>query len=111
MKYWRINAILKLWDLCKSFSLLYNGYFNLAAYISSIMDKNIILAMGLPIVIRNIKGKRATIELNKNWFVVCRYHPDNSVYLCDARLEGWYPVHMAKRVIYSWRKGWLRIFS
>jgi hypothetical protein len=59
------------------------------------MDKNIILSMGLPIVIRNIKGKQASIELNKNWFVV----------------EGWYPVNMAKRGIYSWRKGWLRIFS
>ncbi len=75
------------------------------------MDKNIILSMGIPIVIRDEQGKRASIELNKNWFVVCRYHPDNSVYLCDARLEGWYPVNIAKRVIYRWRKGWSRAIS
>jgi hypothetical protein len=42
----------------------------------------------------------ATIELNKSEFVVCRYHPNNSVYLSDAHLIGWHPSHALKRVIY-----------
>ena len=56
--------------------------------------------MGLPFTIRNSEGKKATIELNKGEFVICRYHPDNSYYLNDAKLEGWYPTNLFKRIIY-----------
>ncbi len=51
------------------------------------MDKKIILSMGLPMVVRNLDGKKATIELNDNECVVCRFHPENSVYLGDAQLK------------------------
>lgn len=59
--------------------------------------------MGLPFVIRNSEGKLATIELNKSDFIVCRYHPNNSVYLHDANLTNWYPQHWFRRRIYSIR--------
>lgn len=61
--------------------------------------------MGLPLVIRNIMGKTATIELNKHEFVVCRYHsPDSSVYLNDANLKTWYPSNLYKRIVYRFKK-------
>jgi hypothetical protein len=50
------------------------------------MNKKIIVSMGIPMEIRNEEGSKATIELNKNHFVVCSYHPDNQVYLQDAKL-------------------------
>lgn len=65
------------------------------------MDKHAILSLGLPVVIRNRAGKRATIELNKSYFVVCRFHPNNSVYLSDADLEKWYPVNWFDKIVYS----------
>lgn len=55
--------------------------------------------MGLPLTIRNSEGKTATIELSKTEFVVCRYDPDNSCYLNDAKLEGWYPTNLFKRIV------------
>lgn len=57
--------------------------------------------MGLPISIRNIDGKKATIELNEGDFVVCRYGMNNSVYLNDAKLNKWYPANWFKRLIYE----------
>lgn len=56
--------------------------------------------MGLPMKIRNKASARATIELNKNHFVVCRYHPDNTVYLHDAKLTDWYPSNWIRRALY-----------
>jgi hypothetical protein len=64
------------------------------------MNKKTIVAMGLPMKVRNKAGERATIELNKNHFVVCRYHPDNRVYLHDAKLSGWYPSNWFRKVLY-----------
>jgi hypothetical protein len=64
------------------------------------MNKKRILSIGIPMIIRNKTGEMATIELNKSEFVVCRYHPNNSVYLSDAHLIGWHPSHALKRVIY-----------
>jgi hypothetical protein len=64
------------------------------------MNKKIIVSMGLPMEIRNKTGITATIELNKNDFVVCRYHPDNSVYLQDAKLINWHPCNWFRRVFY-----------
>jgi hypothetical protein len=73
------------------------------------MNKKIILSMGLPVVIRNAKGRLATIELNNNECVICRFHPNNSVYLSDAQLKKWYPVSPYKRVIYQFKKyRWLK---
>ncbi|MDW3195805.1 MAG: hypothetical protein R8G66_25755 [Cytophagales bacterium] len=64
------------------------------------MNKKIIVGMGLPLTIRNKAGKRATIELNKNDFVVCRYHSDRTFYLQNAQLTGWYPAHWLRKVLY-----------
>lgn len=67
------------------------------------MNMRIILSMGLPITIRNGEGKKATIELNKQEFVICRYYPNNSYYLNDAKLENWYPVNVFKRLLYRYK--------
>lgn len=64
------------------------------------MDKHILLSMGLPMRIRSRAGKLATVEMNKGFFVVCRFHPNNSIYLNDANLQGWYPAHYLSRIIY-----------
>ena len=66
-----------------------------------VMNKKIITSMGLPIVIRNKAGKMATIELNNNDCIVCRYHPNNAVYLFDAKIEKWYPHGLIKKIIYD----------
>lgn len=68
------------------------------------MNKKIILAMGLPLVVRNSKGKKATIELNNSACVVCRFHPNNSVYLGDAQLEKWFPANFFFNLIYRIKK-------
>lgn len=68
------------------------------------MDKKIILSMGLPMAVRNLAGKKATIELNNNACVVCRFHPNNSVYLGDARLVNWYPANLFLKIIYRIKK-------
>ena len=60
--------------------------------------------MGLPVVVRNTVGKKATIELNNNAYVVCRFHPNNSVYLGDARLATWYPANFFLNLIYRIKK-------
>jgi hypothetical protein len=65
------------------------------------MNKKIILSMGLPVEIRNNEGEKATIELNKDDFIVCRYHPNNPVYLQDAKLINWLPVNWFKKILYS----------
>ena len=65
------------------------------------MNNRVIVNMGLPMDIRNADGKKATIELNKSDFVVCRYHPANSVYLQDAVLSGWYPRNWFKKLVYN----------
>ncbi|UII32792.1 hypothetical protein LVD17_02960 [Fulvivirga ulvae] len=67
------------------------------------MNKKVILAMGLPMVLKSRTGQRATIELNGRGFVVCRYHPDNQVYLSDAKLNGWYLENPYKRLLYRLR--------
>ena len=72
------------------------------------MNNKIIGSMGLPIDIRNKKGEKATIELNTNDFVVCRYHPNNSVYIQDAHLLSWYPVCWIKRLEYTIRLRYLK---
>ena len=64
------------------------------------MDKKHILTMGIVLIIRNSVGEMATIGPNNSEFVVCRFHPSNSVYLSDAQLEGWYPSHKLKQLIY-----------
>ncbi|UII27607.1 hypothetical protein LVD15_04045 [Fulvivirga maritima] len=64
------------------------------------MNKMIIMSMGLPLHIQNKSGKKATIEFNKSEFVVCKYHPDNPIYINDASLLGWYPRNPFKRVVY-----------
>ncbi|MDW3195801.1 MAG: hypothetical protein R8G66_25735 [Cytophagales bacterium] len=64
------------------------------------MNKKIIVGMGLPMKIRNKAGDRATIELNKNDFVVCRYHPNRTFYLQNAQLTGWYPTNWFRQVLY-----------
>ena len=64
------------------------------------MNKKRILSMGIPVDIRNSSGKTATIELNNGEFVVCRFDPNNSVYLSDAKLKGWYPSNKLKRMLY-----------
>lgn len=71
------------------------------------MNKSILLSMGLPILIINKQGLIATIELNHSEFVVCRFHPNNSVYLQDARLEGWLPTCIFNKWIYKW-KVWVK---
>jgi|GEM_PF-3525326 len=65
------------------------------------MNKKILLSMGLPVIITSPKGGLATIELNKTEYVVCRHHPNNSVYLYDAKLEGYLPKNMLRRWIYK----------
>lgn len=65
------------------------------------MKKKIILSIGLPFRIKNNDGKTAIIKLNSNEFVVCRYSKDNSVYLNDANLKGWYPSNIIIRFIYK----------
>jgi hypothetical protein len=32
--------------------------------------------------------------------VVCRYYPDNQVYLQDAKLTDWYPSNWFRKVLY-----------
>lgn len=64
------------------------------------MNKKVILSMGLPVLIRNATGERAVIELNEGLFVICKYFPNNSVYLNDAKLEKWYPANWFKGLIY-----------
>lgn len=65
------------------------------------MNKKVILAMGLPLAIKSSTGRKATVELSSNGFVICRYHPDNRVYLSDANLNGWYPVSPYKWMLYT----------
>lgn len=67
------------------------------------MHKKVIINMGLPMDIKNADGKKATIELNKSDFVVCRYHEANSVYLQDAVLSGWYPCNWFKKLRYNFK--------
>ena len=64
------------------------------------MNKKVILSVGLPFIIRNSEGRMATIELNEGEFVICRYHANDSYYLSDVKLEGWYPVGIFKYVLY-----------
>ncbi len=71
-----------------------------------VMNKKIILSMGLPIRIRNVTGKTAIIELNAGHFVICKYQNNISVYLNDAKLKEWYPVSLYKRLVYM-LKIWL----
>lgn len=71
------------------------------------MNKKIILSIGLPVMITHATGQRACIELNKNECVVCRFHPNNSVYLADATLKNWFTVSLYIRAvdqfkIYKW---------
>jgi len=56
------------------------------------------------VIIRNSDGKKATVELNNNACVVCRFHPNNSVYLGDARLAKWYPANFFLYIIYRIKK-------
>lgn len=68
------------------------------------MNKGIFLSIGPPLVMRNTKLKLATIELNSQNCIVCRYHPNNLVYKADAELEKWYPVNLFARLIYQFNK-------
>ncbi|MEQ9305302.1 MAG: hypothetical protein RJQ14_15440 [Marinoscillum sp.] len=67
------------------------------------MNKSVLLSIGLPITIMSLTGRIATLELNTSDFVICRYHPNNPVYLQDADLEGWLPVNALLRLIYKWK--------
>lgn len=67
------------------------------------MNKKVIASMGLPMVIRNKAGSLATIELNLDDFVVCRFHPNNPIYLHDSKLQQWYPANWIKRMIYRFK--------
>ena len=67
------------------------------------MDKKILMSLGLPIIIENKDGKKATIELNHHEFVVCRFHPDNSVYLQDAQLNDWHPTGYFHQILYKYK--------
>lgn len=60
--------------------------------------------MVLPVVVRNSDGKKASIELNNNAFVVCRFYPNNSVYLGDAQLKNWYPENSFLNIVYIIKK-------
>ncbi len=71
-----------------------------------VMNKKIILSMGLPIRIRNATGKTAIIALNAGYFVICKYQNNISVYLNDAKLKKWYPINWYKRLVYMF-KIWL----
>lgn len=68
------------------------------------MDKHILLSMGLPMRIRSRTGKSATVEMNAGFFVVCRFQTDNSVYLSDANLHGWYHVNILYRIVYKFKR-------
>ena len=83
--------------------IIFNSIFSTldSQFLLKTMNTKIILSMGVPITIRNREGKVATIELNKREFVICRYHPNNSFYLNDTKLKGWYPKNIFKRVIYK----------
>lgn len=65
-----------------------------------VMNKKIIISMGLPMVIQSSDGRKATLELNEGDFVVCRYHPNNTVYLQDANLRHWYPLNRFRKMVY-----------
>ena len=67
------------------------------------MNKKIIVSMGLPMTIQSVDGKIAIIELNRENFVICKYHPNNSVYLQDANLVNWYPLNWYRKIIYRIR--------
>lgn len=68
------------------------------------MDKKIVLSVGLPITIRNSVEKMATFELNNDACVICRFHPENSVYLGDARPIKWCPSNLLLNLIYRIKK-------
>jgi hypothetical protein len=44
------------------------------------MNKKVVVSMGLPMEIRNKAGNSATIELNKNDFVVWNYYAGPAIY-------------------------------
>lgn len=67
------------------------------------MNKRVIVKMGLPLDLRNVEGKMATIELNKSDFIVCRFHPNNCLYLQDVQLDGWYPRNWFRKLEYNIR--------
>lgn len=64
----------------------------------------ILLSMGLPIVLKHGSGKQATVELNVEEFVVCRFHPNNSVHLADAQFNSWCPVALRRRMTDQFKK-------
>lgn len=68
------------------------------------MNNKIILSLGIPLEIKNQHGKTATIELNNNGYVVCRFHPNDSVYLVDAKLAKWYPANFFLNLLYNLKK-------
>jgi len=67
------------------------------------MNKKIILSMNLPLPIENPEGKKATLELNKFEYIVCRYSNEECYSLNDVDLENWYPSSKFRNIIYRIR--------
>jgi hypothetical protein len=67
------------------------------------MNKKIVLSMRLPLSIENSEGKKATLELNKFEYIVCRYSNEECYSLNDVDLENWYPSNKFRKFIYRIR--------
>ena len=67
------------------------------------MNKKIVLSMNLPLRIENTEGKKATLELNKFEYIVCRYSSGECYSLNDVDLENWYPSSKFRNIIYRIR--------
>lgn len=64
------------------------------------MNKNIIISMNMPLDIENKAGKKATLQLNDDLYIVCKYPNGESYYLKDANLKGWYPSNKFRCFLY-----------
>ena len=64
------------------------------------MNKKIILSMKLPLIIENPAGKTATLELNKNENIVCKYSSGELYSLNDVDIKGWHPSNKFRNFLY-----------
>jgi hypothetical protein len=67
------------------------------------MNKKIIISMSMPLAIENKEGEKATLQLNENLYIVCKF-PNGELYLLkDVDIEGWYPSNKFRNFLYRIR--------
>ena len=67
------------------------------------MNKKIIISMSMPMHIENKKGKKATLLINKEEYIVCKYDSGETYTLKDVNLKDWFPSSKYRRFMYNVR--------